>query len=334
MRRAPRDGWRSGRIAVSDHRDVPRVRFGENHSIASCPLGADSFVGGNAFVRHLRRVDIVVPDREDPVERLEAWLAVRLSQGWEESSLPDGGRRFRVHLEDTPPGREFAAAAAAAWPQATVTEDRIEEEDWGAAWMAFFTPIIVADTFEILPPWLADTETGSRHPLVIEPKMAFGTGHHASTALCLSAFAELAAAGRLVPGRRFLDLGTGSGILGIGLCRLGLCGVGLDIDPQAVWCAAENIRRNDVADALALAAGGVGCLADTARFDLVAANILAAPLMAMADRLTRHLAPGGTLVLSGILTSQAADVAAAYQATGLPAPAIRESGEWASLVWR
>lgn len=284
-------------------------------------------------MRHLLRLDIVLSDQDDVVERVEAWLAARIAQGWEETAA-DGAVRFRVHLEDTPPAREFAAAVAAAWPQAGLTEDHIEEEDWGAAWMAFFTPIVVADTFEILPPWLADTDTGTRRPLVIEPKMAFGTGHHASTALCLTAFAELAAAGRLSPEQRFLDLGTGSGILGIGLCRLGLTGVGLDIDPQAVWCAAENVRRNDVQGGLVLAAGGVGCLAETARFDLVVANILAAPLMAMAERLTRHLAPGGALVLSGILTTQAADVAAAYQATGLPAPAVRESDEWASLVWQ
>jgi len=285
-------------------------------------------------VRNLLRVDIVLPDQDVLVERLEAWLAGRISQGWEETVAPNGGLRFRVHLEDTPLAREFVSAAAAAWPQASVSDECIKEEDWGAAWMAFFTPIEVAGTFEILPPWLADKDTGPRHPIVIEPKMAFGTGHHASTALCLTAFAELAAVGRLGAGQRFLDLGTGSGILGIGLCRLGLAGVGLDIDPQAVWCAAENVRRNGVTDGMHLAVGGAGCLAGTARFDVVAANILAAPLTAMADRLTRHLAPGGRLVLSGILTTQAAGVAAAYQATGLPEPAVRESGEWASLVWQ
>jgi ribosomal protein L11 methyltransferase len=285
-------------------------------------------------VRQLLRVDIVVPDQENLVERLEAWLADRIAQGWEESVLPDGGLRFRVHLEDTPLARQFAATTAAEWPLAAVADARIEEEDWGAAWMAYFTPIEVAGTFEIVPPWLADKDTAGRRPIVIEPKMAFGTGHHASTALCLTAFAELFATGRLRPGQRFLDLGTGSGILGIGLCRLGLAGVGLDIDPQAVWCAAENVQRNTVADGMSLAVGGVGCLQGAARFDVVAANILAAPLTAMAGSLTRHLVPGGVLVLSGILTTQAADVAAAYQATGLPAPTVRESGEWASLVWQ
>lgn len=285
-------------------------------------------------MRNLLRVDIVVPDQDDLAERVEAWLAERIAQGWEETAGDDGSVRFRVHLEDTPLAGEFAATVTRDWPQAVVTGDRIEEEDWGAAWMAFFTPIAVGGVFEILPPWLADTDTGARQPIVIEPKMAFGTGHHATTALCLAAFADLSAAGRLGPDMRFLDLGTGSGILGIGLCRLGLSGVGLDIDPQAVWCATENVRRNGVEDGMRLAIGGLGCLTETARFDLVAANILAAPLTAMAGRLVSHLAPGGVLVLSGILTTQAAAVASAYRAEGLPEPETRQSGEWAALVWR
>jgi len=284
-------------------------------------------------VRRLVRVDIVVPDQGDLAERVEAWLSERTAQGWEESIEAGGATRFRVHLEDAPPARDFAADAVRDWAEAAVSVDSIEEEDWGAAWMAFFTPIEVGGVFEIVPPWLADKDTEGRQPICIEPKMAFGTGHHATTALCLAAFADLVAAGRIGPGHRFLDLGTGSGILGIGLCRLGLTGVGLDIDPQAVWCAVENVRRNGVEAGMQLAIGGAGCLTRSAHFDLVVANILAAPLTAMAGKLVRHLAPGGVLVLSGILIEQAAGVAAAYQAAGLPEPEVRESGEWAALVW-
>ncbi len=286
-------------------------------------------------MRNLLRVDIVVPDQGDLAERVEAWLAERAAQGWEEASVEDGAAvRFRVHLEDAPPAREFAADAARDWPEAEIDVAAIEEEDWGAAWKAFFTPIEVGGVYEVLPPWLAGKDTGERKPILIEPKMAFGTGHHATTALCLAAFADCAASGRIVPDMRFLDLGTGSGILGIGLCKLGLRGVGLDIDSQAVWCAAENVRLNGVADAMRLAVGGAGCLADAAVFDLVAANILAAPLAALAGRLVRHLAPNGVLILSGILTTQAADVTVAYRAAGLPEPEVRESGEWAALIWR
>jgi ribosomal protein L11 methyltransferase len=291
-------------------------------------------------VRKLLRVDITVPlagdgaEGDEAAERLEAWLAGRATQGWEETPAVDGTSvRFRVHLEDGPPARDFAAEALRDWPDLAIETSNIEEEDWGAAWMAFFTPIEVGGVYEILPPWLEGQDTGDRKPIWIEPKMAFGTGHHPTTALCLEAFADASKAGRIAPGMRFLDLGTGSGILGIGLCRLGLYGAGLDIDPQAVWCAAENLRRNHVDDAMSLAVGGVGSLASEAVFDVVVANILAAPLMAMAPRLVRHVALGGLLVLSGVLTTQAPGVAAAYQAQGLAEPVIRESGEWASLTW-
>ncbi|WP_300154953.1 50S ribosomal protein L11 methyltransferase [Solidesulfovibrio sp.] len=290
-------------------------------------------------MRKLRRVDIDVPvadgaDAQTLAERVEGWLAGRADQGWEETPAPDGASvRFRVHLEDGPPAGDFVADLGRDWPELAVVTSVIEEEDWGAAWMAFFTPIEVGGVYEIVPPWLADKDTGDLRPICIEPKMAFGTGHHPTTALCLEAFAEAWRAGRIRPGMRFLDLGTGSGILGIGLCRLGLSGAGLDIDPQAVWCAAENVRQNGVAQAMSLAVGGVGSLAPDAAFDVVVANILAPPLIAMAGRLVRHVAGGGLLVLSGLLTTQAPDVAAAYVAAGLPEPAVRESGEWAGLVW-
>ena len=286
-------------------------------------------------MRKLLRVDMFVPDEGDLAERVEAWLSGRAAQGWEEENVEDGARvRFRVHLEDGPPARDFVEEAGRDWPGMRLDVSTIEEEDWGAAWMAFFTPIEIGGVYEILPPWMADKDSGELAPILIEPKMAFGTGHHPTTALCLEAFAKAHRAGRLGADRRFLDLGTGSGILGIGLCRLGLSGVGLDIDPQAVWCAADNLRLNGVDAAMGLAVGGVGSLAADAVFDVVVANILAAPLIAMASRLVRHVAPGGLLVLSGILTTQAADVASAYRAAGLSEPEFRESGEWASLSWQ
>ncbi|MHC1790424.1 50S ribosomal protein L11 methyltransferase [Solidesulfovibrio sp.] len=285
-------------------------------------------------MRKLLRVEITAAGGEQ-AELVEAWLSQRAAQGWEEDALDDGAAvRFRVHLEDAPLAREFAAEAARDWPGLSVAVSTIEEEDWGAAWMAFFTPIEVGGIYEILPPWMADHDTAGRRPILIEPKMAFGTGHHPTTALCLEAFAAAHEAGRIAPAMRFLDLGTGSGILGIGLCRLGLTGLGVDIDPQAVWCAADNLRLNGVESGMALAVGGVGCLAGGSRFDVVAANILAAPLIAMAPRIVSHVARGGMLVLSGILETQADAVTAAYRAAGLPEPLRRVSGEWASLVWQ
>ncbi len=278
-------------------------------------------------------VEESLPDPVDPLrEGLTAWLAERLPQGWEERDTAEGAL-FCVHLDDNPAGRALAEAFAADWPGLDVSLERVPGEDWGAAWKAFFTPIEVGGVFEVLPPWLAHERNADRAPIVIEPKMAFGTGHHPTTALCLELFGELAASGRIRPGMRFLDLGTGSGILGIGLCRLGLSGLGLDIDPQAVFCAAENVRANAVQAAMHAAAGSLDCLAPGERFDVVAANILAQPLIAMAPHLAGRVETGGALILSGILVEQARAVAEAYEGVGLGRPTVRQSGEWAALSW-
>ncbi len=285
-------------------------------------------------MRRLVRVDIVVPDQGDLPSGVEAWLSERTAQGWEESIEAGGATRFRVHLEDAPPARNSRPMPSGTGPRRRCPWIPSRKRTGARLDGLFHRPIEVGGVFEIVPPWLADKDTeGRQHHLYRTQKWLSAPVHHATTALCLAAFADLVAAGRIGPGHRFLDLGTGSGILGIGLCRLGLTGVGLDIDPQAVWCAVENVRRNGVEAGMQLAVGGAGCLTRSALFDLVVANILAAPLTVMAGKLVRHLVPGGVLVLSGILIEQAAGVAAAYQALGLPEPEVRESGEWAALVW-
>ncbi len=278
-------------------------------------------------------VEESLPDPVDPLrESLTAWLSERLPQGWEEIDTP-AGALFRIHLDDNPAGRDLADALSASWPDLDVRREHVPSEDWGAAWKAFFTPIEVGGVFEVLPPWLVQEHSADRTPIIIEPKMAFGTGHHPTTALCLELFGELFGKGRIRRGMRFLDLGTGSGILGIGLCRLGLSGIGLDIDPQAVFCAAENVRANAVEASMRTAVGSLDCLAGGERFAVVAANILAQPLTAMAPHLAERLEQGGVLILSGILTEQAPAVAEAYERAGLGEPAVRRSGEWAALAW-
>ena len=161
--------------------------------------------------------------------------------------------------------------------------------------------------------------------------MAFGTGHHATTALCLECISALHGGGRLGEQTRFLDLGTGSGILGIGCAKLGASGMGIDNDPVALENAEENVRINGVEDKVRLVLGSI----DQAEgpFDLVVANILADPLIQMAPEIHSRVAPGGLLVLSGILASQAERVADAYKKLGRPEPQLRISGEWAALYW-
>ncbi len=152
----------------------------------------------------------------------------------------------------------------------------------------------------------------------IEAGQAFGTGHHATTAGCLEMIERLFRQRRH---RSALDLGTGSGVLAIGIAKLARIPVlATDIDPVAIAVARDNVRKNESSSLVTLhTAGGfhAGVFVQQGPFDLIVANILARPLMAMAPALSRHLAPGGDVVLSGILAEQRRRVLAAYVNQGL-----------------
>lgn len=278
----------------------------------------------------LIRCDILA--HEDAVDALTGLLALEASFGWEEQSLPTGETRFRVHCGNREFMEALAHKARALVPGVEACLAEAPEEDWTLAWREFFTPIACGGRFLVLPPWLRDAaELRDRVPIVIEPGSAFGTGHHATTALCLAALSDLLDAGRIRAGMDFLDLGTGSGILGLGCCLSGLSGTGVDIDPLAV----ENARGNralNKADGFELLCGGVEAVGGRS-FDLVLANILARPLREMAPELARLVRPGGCMVLSGLLEMQADDVEAAYRNEGLPAARRVAEGEWTALVW-
>jgi ribosomal protein L11 methyltransferase len=172
--------------------------------------------------------------------------------------------------------------------------------------------------------------------------MAFGTGLHSTTRLCLAALEDTA-----VAGARVLDVGTGSGILAVAAARQGAAEVlALDMDPQAVEVAEENVARNDVSGVVrvlqgTVRAGGVQVAgtegADAlprSPYDLVLANILAPVIIGMAEGLARSLVPGGVLVSSGILRRQADEVEAALAAAGVSTEARPAEGDWIALVGR
>lgn len=287
----------------------------------------------------LIQIAVTVDAALDPSSEdlLNAVLSVASPAGWAEETLPTGEIRAVVHTENPAHADEVNAAVREALPLALISRKAVERKDWMFAWRDYFTPVEAGGRFLVLAPWMEKEKAEtSRTAIIIEPKMAFGTGHHNTTALCLAAISDLADAGKVSAGMRFLDLGTGSGILGIGCALLGMTGVGLDIDLQAVENALENCEINGISHsgenpAFEIRRGGI---ADTGeRYDLVLANILADPLVTMAPDIVERLKPGGALVLSGILTIQADRVAAAYAGRGLPEPARIESGEWAALVW-
>ena len=198
-----------------------------------------------------------------------------------------------------------AAGAALGRPLPPCETQPVADQDWVRATQSQFGPIRVTDALWIVPSWCDPVDPAALN-LVLDPGLAFGTGSHPTTRLCL---AWLAA--ELRRGESVLDYGCGSGILAIAAARLGASGVvGTDVDPQAMIASRENARRNGVEatfvtpDALAAQA--------PAPFDVVVANILANPLILLAPALAARTRTGGRIVLSGILTPQAEEVAAAY----------------------
>ncbi|MBN8994532.1 MAG: 50S ribosomal protein L11 methyltransferase [Rhizobiales bacterium] len=169
----------------------------------------------------------------------------------------------------------------------------------------------------------------------VEAGEAFGTGHHGTTAACLIAIDRVL---RSRPVRNALDLGTGTGVLAIAITRAAKAPVvASDIDAVATRIAEENARLNGVAGLVhAVTAPGLSksVFADAGPFDLIVANILAGPLVMLAPAIRRHLAPGGTVILSGLLVSQRARIVAAYRAQGLRLAGGIEREGWLTLTFR
>jgi ribosomal protein L11 methyltransferase len=279
----------------------------------------------------LTRITVLFP--EAMADAMAPLFYTYAAWGWEEQAGPQEGRTAAIlHFDRPDQAHDFLADLGAGFPEAETIQDEVENADWSMAWREFFNPIRVRDRFMVLPTWLQGEHNGLT-PILIEPKMAFGTGHHTTTRLCLEALVDLIEAGRLGEKTEFLDLGTGSGILGIGAARLGLHGEGVDIDPVAIDNAQENIELNGVGKSFQVATGGIDSLPAGRTFDCIVANILANPLIEMAPSVVARLRPEGVLILSGILREQADKVAAAYQKEGLGVPAISHDNEWSVLIW-
>lgn len=245
---------------------------------------------------------------EESRDLAEGLIANLIQHGWEEGQHNE----LIVHCEEKKKLEELENLVQEMVPAARFEWAEVEEKDWLAAWRVYFTPI-EAGKFVVLPPWLAAETFAGKMPILIEPKSAFGTGHHATTALCLHALSLLAEKNRIQNSQTFFDLGTGTGILGIAATMLGLQGEGSDIDDLSILNAHENIALNSAKN-FHVEHGSYEC-AHGKTYNLVLANILARPLIEMAPEVCKLLAPTGTLVLSGILEEQATSVEQAYNAT-------------------
>ena len=205
----------------------------------------------------------------------------------------------------------------------------VEPMDWADGWKQNFPILPIGSRLLIVPTWEEVPEATTAEVIRLDPGMAFGTGTHETTALCLQALVDCP----LLPGRTVLDVGTGSGILGIAAARLGAQRVvGTDIDPVACDVARENVALNAVADRFQVVDTPLQQIPGS--FAVVIANILAEENARLAEPLTEHVAAGGWLILSGILQEKEGLVAAAFAKTGLTDPDIRHLGEWSCMVYR
>jgi ribosomal protein L11 methyltransferase len=232
----------------------------------------------------------------------------------------------------------LAVAALATGVAATPARRATAAEGWLARTHAAFPEQLIGRRFAVRGTHLTGPPAPGRITLVLDAAVAFGSGEHGSTRGCLAALERLARARRARRPRRVLDLGTGSGILAMAAARLLRRPVlATDIDPWSVRAARDNARRNGLGARVRVRRAD-GWRSGAARaagpYDLVLANILARPLTRMAADLARHLAPGGTVVLAGLLTRQARWVLAAHRRHGLVLAAMLRDGEWATLVLR
>lgn len=205
----------------------------------------------------------------------------------------------------------------------------VSEDDWRDSWKEFFHPLRIGRGIVICPTW-RECETKAGDVVVrLDPGMAFGTGHHPTTRMCLELLERVVSRGDSV-----LDLGCGSGVLSIAAAKLGAArAVGFEIDAAAVRAARANAEANGVSDRVETVHGTLPSAKAAARsFDLALANISARVVTDMAARLADCLAPGGTLIASGIIEARLEGAAAALESAGATVRERKMDGDWAALI--
>ena len=201
----------------------------------------------------------------------------------------------------------------------------VQQEDWQNAWKKYYHAMDIGSRLAIVPGW--ETYDTDRIRITMDPGLAFGTGTHETTALCLELLDSL-----VQGGERVLDVGTGSGILAIAALKLGAREAdGVDIDPMCVRTAGENAERNGVADCFRVL---VGDLSDKAEgvYDIITANIVAAAILSLAPAVPALMAPGAKFICSGIIDERKDEVLAGLQASGLRPVEIKEKRGWVCIL--
>jgi ribosomal protein L11 methyltransferase len=286
-------------------------------------------------------VEIVVPVGAADVENVAALVASELAAAAAGTEQRGDEVVFWVALDDAPRALDETKAAVARWaadgwsldPTRVRSATALPEAEWRDAWKRYFKVSRLTRQLVVVPSWEHYEPLANDRVVALDPGMAFGTGTHASTRLVLEELQALADAGTQ-PGI-VLDVGCGSGILAIGALKLWpatRC-IATDVDPLARSATHDNATHNAVSDRLDVVAAPVGEIAG--EFPVVLANIQAHVLRELLPALIARMARGGALVLSGLLTPQAAPLAEEFAAAGMQIASVRVStddAQWSSVL--
>lgn len=220
--------------------------------------------------------------------------------------------------------------AGAALGAGTISHSFVADEDWAETWKAYIHTEKIGERIVVRPTWEEYTPSADEIVIELDPGAAFGTGAHATTAMCLRWLEHLVS-----PGMRVYDVGCGSGILAVAAAKLGAGEViAMDYDPVAVSVAEENIRQNNVHNVVACESDLLSACEGAAPAELITANIIADVIVRLFAQLDRHLAPGGTLLASGIIDDRIADVEHAAAEHGFTVLDMTCEKEWAAMIIR
>jgi ribosomal protein L11 methyltransferase len=267
----------------------------------------------------------------------DVWIETPFTQpDLESDGIIDPRAPVRVHAYARDAARGLDAARAAltgAEVVADVTDHRVAEEDWAESWKEHFQIERYGRRIVVVPSWREYAPSGDDAVIRLDPGMAFGTGQHETTRMCLE---ELERAVR--PGAAVLDAGCGSGILSLAAARLGASHVtAVDVDPDCVRVTRENARANGLDASIRAGQGSLDerwpfAEAPDRRFDVVVANIVARAIIDLAKPLVRALKPDGTLIVSGVIGEREREVADALAAAGARVVEARAMGDWRCLI--
>lgn len=289
--------------------------------------------------KHWRRLSITAPT--SLTDLIGSFLCGITGQGIEQTECGENRETITAYLKDSPDAEtqqlqieQFLAHLQDTLPSGQKLDlsfSLLREEDWNRKWKEHFKPEHITPRLVIKPTWEDYTPGNGEKIIEMDPGMAFGTGHHASTRLCVQFIDQLLQSA--AQPKTVLDVGTGTGILAMTAVLLGACSaLAIDNDPEAVLVATENIQRNKLDQKIKTSS--VKLQETEGRFDLVIANIIHDTLLVLAPYLIDKLSQEGHLILAGILAGeQEKSITKAYSKLGARHLSTRQEGEWVSLLF-